>query len=340
MQDAVTRFHHPEGGAKLDFFALFREFRDSRDLSYYRKKHYGVIIHSWERFQAYRRRPLTVESLDAGTLQEYREFLSEEYVIAGRKRWRTLYGTDDRPPEPRGHNTIVDALKIVRAFFNWLNKTGVTDADPFRGFEIGTPTYGTPYYITIEERERLYRTNLLRHSALAAQRDVFVFQCLTGCRVGDLLELRKGDVVDGVLVYVPQKTRKESGRAIRVPLTETALEIVGRYADFPGDKLLPVISAPKYNVAIKRIFLAARLTRPVSVLDPVTQKEVKRPLNEVASSHLARRSFVGNLYKQVRDPNLVSAMSGHGEGSKAFARYRAIDDEIKADVVSKLEVKK
>jgi len=60
-------------------------------------------------------------------------------------------------------------------------------------------------------------------------------------------------------------------------------------------------------------------------------------LNELASSHLARRTFVGNLYKQVRDPNLVGALSGHKEGSKAFARYRTIDESIKRDLVKMLE---
>ena len=49
----------------------------------------------------------------------------------------------------------------------------------------------------------------------------------------------------------------------------------------------------------------------------------------VASSHLARRCFVGNLYKQVKDPNLVGALSGHKEGSRAFARYREIDEDMK-----------
>ena len=340
LQDAVERFHHPDGSAGLDVVRLFREFRDSRDISEYRVRHYGVVIRSLERFQEYRGKALTVGGVDASVLQEYREFLTDEYVIARKKRWRALYATGERPPEPRGHNTVVDFLKIVRAFYNWLRRTGRTKADPFATFEVGSATYGTPWYITIGEREKLYRTNLRRHPALAAQRDVFVFQCLVGCRVGDLLALKKEDVVDGILVYVQRKTLKEDARTIRVPLTETAREIVARYADLPGDKLLPFISAQKYNDAIKRAFLAARLTRPVSILDPVTQKEVKRPLNEVASSHLARRTFVGNLYKQVKDQNLVGAMSGHGEGSKAFARYRSIDDEMKAGVVGLLEVKK
>ena len=52
---------------------------------------------------------------------------------------------------------------------------------------------------------------------------------------------------------------------------------------------------------------------------------------------MARRAFVGNLYKQVKDPNLVGALSGHKEGSRAFARYRDIDDEMKNELVKMLE---
>ena len=85
------------------------------------------------------------------------------------------------------------------------------------------------------------------------------------------------------------------------------------------------------------MFLAAGLTRPVVVYNPATSEQEIRPLNEVASSHLARRCFVGNLYKQVKDPNLVGALSGHKEGSRAFARYREIDEDMKRDLVSMLE---
>ena len=38
----------------------------------------------------------------------------------------------------------------------------------------------------------------------------------------------------------------------------------------------------------------------------------------------------------VKDPNLVGALSGHKEGSKAFARYRTIDDEMKKELVNLL----
>ena len=77
--------------------------------------------------------------------------------------------------------------------------------------------------------------------------------------------------------------------------------------------------------------------RPVVVYNPTTSEQEIRPLNEVASSRLARRCFVGNLYKQVKDPNLVGALSGHKEGSKAFNRYRMIDEDTNRQTMSYLE---
>jgi hypothetical protein len=75
----------------------------------------------------------------------------------------------------------------------------------------------------------------------------------------------------------------------------------------------------------------------VTVLDQQTREEIQKPLCEVASSHMARRSFIGNIYKKVKDPNLVGALSGHKEGSKAFARYRAIDDDMKKELINLLD---
>lgn len=79
---------------------------------------------------------------------------------------------------------------------------------------------------------------------------------------------------------------------------------------------MPFISEQKYNDAIKKIFKLAGVDRIVTILDPLTHNEIKRPIYEVASSHLARRTFIGNIYKKVKDPNLVSALSGHKEEAK------------------------
>ena len=225
----------------------------------------------------------------------------------------------------------------LRTLFRWAVDQGKTDNNPFTHFSVEECVYGTPYYITIEERNTLYNTDFGSNSALAVQRDIFVFQCLIGCRVGDLYKMTKANVINGGIEYIPRKTKDGRPVTVRVPLNSIAKEILERYKDLPGDSLLPLISQQKYNVAIKKMFLAAGLTRPVVVYNPTTSEQEIRPLNEVASSHLARRCFIGNLYKQVKDPNLVGALSGHKEGSRAFARYREIDEDMKRDLVSMLE---
>lgn len=219
----------------------------------------------------------------------------------------------------RGQNTINDVFTKLRTFFRWAVEQGKTENNPFKHFTVEECVYGTPYYITIEERNQLYKTDLSVIPALAVQRDIFVFQCLIGCRVGDLYKMTKANVINGGIEYIPRKTKDGRPVTVRVPLNSIAKEI-----------------QQKYNVAIKKMFLAAGLTRPVVVYNPTTSEQEIRPLNEVASSHLARRCFVGNLYKQVKYPNRVGALSGHKEGSRAFARYREIDEDMKRDLVSML----
>jgi len=134
--------------------------------------------------------------------------------------------------------------------------------------------------------------------------------------------MKKNSIIDNAIEYVPRKTKEGRPVTVRVPLNTTAKEIINRYANHEEETLLPFIAEQNYNLAIKDMFAAAGLTRMVTIINPTTGDEEKRALNEIASSHLARRTFIGNLYKKVKDPNLVGSLSGHKEGSRAFARYR------------------
>lgn len=96
---------------------------------------------------------------------------------------------------------------------------------------------------------------------------------------------------------------------------------------------MPFESSKRYNDNIKLIFEKAGITYLVIELDALTRTEKKVPINEIACSHMARRTFISNIYKLVKDPNLVAALTGHIEGSRAFTRYRTIDIDMKKDLV-------
>lgn len=324
---------------------LFESFLDKHKLSDVRKKNYRVVARTLKRYELYVRATkkgkkeftLYINDVTSDILRDIWDFFENEHKYF--ELYPAIYKSipEKRIPQPRGRNTLIDCFSRIRTFFNWCKENKRISTTPFDDFLLGECTYGTPYYITIEERNKIHATNLKRHPQLEIQRDIFVFQCLIGCRVGDLIKMTKSSIINEAIEYIPRKTKEGRPHTVRVPLNSTAQEIVEKYKHYESDKLLPFISEQKYNVAIKRIFKAAGLKRMVTVVNPTTREEEKRILWEVASSHLARRTFVGNLYKQVKDPNLVGSLSGHKEGSRAFARYRDIDEDMKKELVNLLQ---
>ena len=353
LSETIERYHHPQRfqtedalaeEIKLQVIPLFDEFLEKHKLSEVRKKNYRVVKRGLQRYELYVRTTkrgqkdftLYIDDVTSDTLRDIWDFFENEYRYC--QLYPAIYDAipEVRTPQPRGKNTLLDCFSRIRTFFYWCKDNKKTSNTPFDDFPLEECTYETPYYITIDERNKIYRTNLNRHPQLAIQRDIFVSQCLIGCRVGDLIKVTKQSIIDGAIEYIPRKTKEGRPLTVRVPLNPMALEIIARYRNCEGDKLLPFISEQKYNVSIKRIFKAAGLKRLVTIINPTTREEEKKVLYEIASSHLARRTFVGNLYKQVKDPNLVGALSGHKEGSRAFARYREIDDEMKKELVNLL----
>ena len=117
---------------------------------------------------------------------------------------------------------------------------------------------------------------------------------------------------------------------------EKAVRILERYSGNTG-KLLPFKPINTYNLGIRELLKHCGIDRVVTILDTHGYNTVQKPLYEVASSHTARKTFVGNLYRQVPDPNLIASMSGHVEGSRAFSRYRTIDDDMKRRLVDMID---
>lgn len=337
---------------ELEFFEVFDTFVTSRNLSEWRIKHYNVLIRALMRYELYKRATgqkryrIHIDKFSLQDVNEFEKFLRSEHELY--EKYPEIYEAapaDTRrvrkkpKPLPKGDNTIVCMFSRLRAFFNWCNEQKISDNKPFWNYcGNSVERYGTPYYLTIAERDQLADFDLSSNPGLETQRDIFIFQCLIGCRVSDLLAMTPNNVINGAIEYMPQKTKGERPQVVRVPLNNRALTLIEKYKDMEcGGKLFPFISSQKYNVAIKKAFTVCGLKRMVTVLNPATGCEEKRPLDEIASSHLARRTFVGNLYKKVKDPNLVGSLSGHVEGSKAFARYREIDEDMKKELVNLLD---
>ena len=379
LADVVDRYNHPEkyNKAKRTFYELAEEFltKAHGDMEHpiapSHARVYRVLIRAVARYEGFRNETekdnfvFDINKVTQNDLKDFFEYLKNEYKLS--KRYPKLFerllnnyplavSAGHGKLQERGENTIIKMKTRLKTLFRYFAEEGYTTNKPFEGYKIGTEKVGTPIYITIAERNKIAETDMaavwesmtkedkakarMPLETLMVQRDIFVFHCFVGCRVGDLMRLTAKHIEKGVLVYTPHKTKDagEDATQARVPLHKKAAELIKKYkgADSKG-RLFPFVTPQRYNDAIKCIFTMAGITRNVEIRNAKTGENEIVPINTVASSHLARRTFVGNLYFRVQDPNLIGKMSGHVEGSEAFKRYRKIEDETLKDVISNLD---
>lgn len=299
---------------EIGFFELFQKYIDVVNISEGRKRHIKTVKRHLESYEKKVKKSITLNSFNIDMLRGFERFLS------GDKK------------KPKGRNTLHTIMKMTRSFWNFaiveMKSKGVELPPLFGrdGYKLPEEVYGKPIYITDSERDAIYNAKL-EDEKLKWVRDIFIFQCHVGARIGDLMTFTKANVNNGVLSYVARKTKDNKPVTITVPLTNVAKEIINKY-DLPDKRLLPFRSSIKYNEYLKELFEKVELTRIVTRPNPTTRESENVRICDIASSHMARRTFIGNKYGKFSDGVLVS-MTGHVTDSKALARYYDVSDDLK-----------
>lgn len=377
LMEIVDKYHHPD---KYDIAVKPKTFAELAEeyytiphggrltpLSNDQQRAYKVLVRAVARFEGFVRFSTNklftfdINTITREDIAAFADFLKNEKDLAERYPSQFARLMEDYPLavgeghsvlRGRGENTVKNMLDRLKSLFHYLVEKGYTKNRPFDGYRIGAERYGTPVYITINERNQIADADLttawdrmekddkkkarMPLKTLLEQRDIFVFHCLIGCRVSDLIRLTERNINNGILTYTPHKTKDAGEEQVqpRIPLHEKALALIEKYKGMDAKgRLFPFITPQRYNDAIKAIFKLAGITRNVEVRNPLTGENEFVPINTIASSHLARRTFIGNAYFKVQDPNLIGKMSGHVEGSEAFKRYRKIEDSTLKDVI-------
>ncbi|KAA6316565.1 Tyrosine recombinase XerC, partial [termite gut metagenome] len=306
IEKRIALFHKParkkrekETAPPETFFTIFDEFLNTHKLSEVRRKNLRVLYRTLQRYELYKRVTgsrkfeLTFDYLTPDILADIEAFLSSESAMF--RKYPEIYEkipyatrqcvkTPKRKPkanaepgkrtigEPgeRGQNTICDLITKFRTLVIWAFESGYTKSNPFKRYSVGECVYGTPFYITNEERIRLYDADFSHNKQLETQRDIFVFQCLIGCRVSDLYKMTYRNIIDGSVEYIPRKTKEDRAITVRVPLSKTAQEIIERYRDYERELLFPLIVEQKYNQYIKQALREAGISRVVTIIDQKT----------------------------------------------------------------------
>ena len=296
-----------------------------------------------QRFQQYKREvegvtdyTLFVESITSEEIMEFRSYFINEHTHYKEHRdFYAQFDIDSHPPKELSNTTIVNTMNMLRIFLKWCISKGFSENYSYRKITFPNAVHGDPFFLTLEERDKIYDADLSDNPRLALVRDVFMFQSLTGCRVSDLYSFTYENISDNTLSYIPYKTKGKVTKTLHVPLNGKAQALLAKYP-WDRNRKQPIFPFPPkqfYSRSIQPLLKAVGIDRIVHVYDTTTSETVAKHLYEVATTHTARKTFIANLYCKVADPELISSMTGHTDSSRSFRRYRTIDNDMRKNLM-------
>ncbi len=289
------------------------------------KLHRFLVINNLQR--------LTPAKFTTDLVLQFRQFIYDEYTYV--PLYPELYPIlpGHRPPRKRLRDTtVVHDLKLLQAFFAELENTNEIRRSPFRNISMEKRRilmhvmYDAPIFLRAEELKRVMTTTVPK--SLQWVKDLFVLNCAIGCRISDLLRLTMEKVAvsdDGIpyVHYIPHKTvrMQSSNREVMTPLIEPALEIIKRTKLRFIDNNLNY-GKQRYNKALRQLLKICGITRRVSIFSSESGDNIYKPLCEVATSKLARKTHIDMLNKvQIN----YYAAGLHHAGSDAVFRYTNLE---------------
>ena len=154
------------------FFEAYNTFVESRELSIGRRRHFNVIGRVLQRYELYRQllQPkfkLTLDGMDDAMLHDLEDYIKNEHQLLKMFPQIIQAVPESHTPAERGQNTVNGYFKKIKTFFFWAIKKNLTTNDPFKEYKISQDIYGTPYYITLDERHQIEKADLSHRPALA-----------------------------------------------------------------------------------------------------------------------------------------------------------------------------
>ena len=276
---------------------------------------------------------ISAREFTADLLLEYRRFIYNEYLYVPLFPHLYPQGGGKHAPQRRcKDSTVVHDLNALQAFFRELEDTEEIHRSPFKKISgekrrsIMHVTYDAPFFLKAGELRKVMQTAV--PAQLQQTKDIFVLNCALGCRISDLKRLTMDKVAvsaEGIpyIHYIPSKTAHTMAthREIQTPLIRPALDIIQRtQLNFNGRN--PNYEKQVYNKSLRQLLEFCGINRLVCIYDAERTDNVYRPICEVASSKLARKTHIDMLNKvQIN----YYAAGLHRAGSDAVFRYTHLE---------------
>jgi integrase/recombinase XerD len=162
-----------------------------------------------------------------------------------------------------GDNARAKYHTLVRKFIFLAQKKRRRIPNPYTEFKVrSVPVERT--WLSVHEVDAL--VNLYRSRSLGPQLHAtlrqFLFQCVTSVRVSDIHQIEHSDIVGGMLVFSPVKT-KNLRKVVKIPLSELARQIIAE-SDGRNGKVFNSVPDATTNLRLKEIAAFAKIDKRIT----------------------------------------------------------------------------
>lgn len=252
--------------------------------------------------------------------------------------------------------TVEKQWRYFKWFLDWATRKGYNTNTSYQRFKPKFKTTDkTIVFLDWDELMRLYKYKVPKtgdkvklttydgieyektvglSSALDRVRDMFCFCCFTSLRYSDMRNLKRSDIVDGVINLTTVKTHDK----IAIELNDYSKAILDKYEGmvFPGGTALPVISNQKMNDYLKELAELAGLNAPVTQIYYKNGERIEetKPKYSVIGTHAGRRTFICNALSMGIPADIVMKWTGHSDYA-AMKPYIDIAQSEKSKAMAK-----
>lgn len=279
--------------------------------------------------------PYSKKILTKGTLTTLKSSLNVVKCFMTHKRIKTLYFND---VNRKFYNEFVDYLTNEKKYSKNYIGTVIQKIKTVMGYALDEgkhtnlefkKTYFSKVsevinhpYLDLNELKAIEKLVLIDKKTDIA-RDIFLVECYTSLRIGDLLRfINSPNFVTLEGRRFIQLKQSKTANHVYIPLNSTVLKIMEKY-----NGNLPNYMNPNYiNKYLKSICKRAKINENYQLFRTEGGKEVVyiKPKYKYISNHTARRSFCTNAYLEGIPVHDIMAISGH-KTERIFLDYIKVD---------------
>ncbi|MDR0667639.1 MAG: site-specific integrase [Prevotellaceae bacterium] len=212
-------------------------------------------------------------------------------------------------------SSTLGTLKPLKKYFYIARKEGLVSGNPFEPVRL-QPNIAVREYLSPVELQKciaLYKANTLP-GHLQNVLQYFLFSCLTGLRYSDIKVFSRANIVGNTIVVQMIKTKNETGKTVKIPITQGARELIRDANARTGAPVFHVISDQKTNLFLKDIMKKVGIDKRISF-------------------HCARHTFATNfLISNGEKIATLQELLGHSkiEQTRIYAHvvYESVEDAM------------